>query len=43
MTSKPASIAVRNVRLFDGKQLVPGSTVVIAERRDRRPVRPVRR
>ncbi len=29
MASNSGSIAVRNVRLFDGQQLVPGSTVVI--------------
>ena len=30
MTSQYGTIAVRNVRLFDGSQLVPGSTVVIS-------------
>ncbi len=29
MTSKSGTIAVCNVRLFDGTQLVPGSTVVV--------------
>jgi imidazolonepropionase-like amidohydrolase len=29
MTSNSGTVAVRNVRLFDGRQLVPGSTVVI--------------